>query len=180
VLEFNPSQVMERIASVAPSLEGIHLEDIFARESQAIADREVRDLLRAGGEELLVYRSLHALEHSVLSSAIQLIGNEALGSRLFPRSATVVLFERMPIGRGGVVQLVNRGPGLVALVDAARDRMMGCAQGCQDGCPACVYVRDAQCNQPLEELGGKPWLPPNSLLSRRGAARILATNAVPR
>jgi hypothetical protein len=76
-----------------------------------------------------------------------------------------------------VVQLVNRGPGLVRLIDATRDRMMGCAQGCQDGCPACVYIKDPHCSQPVEELG-KAWLPPNSLLSRRGAAGILTTNII--
>ena len=177
VLEFDTARVMERAASIIPSLSGVPLVDAFARDAAAISNQEVRDLLRADGEALLVYRALHALEHSLLASAIQLIGNEALGSRLFPEAGTIVLFERVPVGRGGVIQLVNRGPGLVALVDAARDRMAGCAQGCQDGCPACVYIRDAHCNQPMEQLG-KPWLPPNSLLSRRGAARILTTNII--
>jgi hypothetical protein len=143
VLEFNTTRIMERVATIAPSLSGVSLADAFAQDSAAIENAEVRDLLRADPQTLAAYRSLHALEHSLLSSAIQLIGNEALGSRLFPSSGTVVIFERMPVGRGGVVQLVNRGPGLVSLIDAARDRMMGCAQGCQDGCPACVYVKDA-------------------------------------
>jgi hypothetical protein len=165
------------MASIVGSLSGVSLIDAFAAEAAAIRGREIRDLLLAGGQDLIVYRSLHALEHALLNSAIQLIGNEALGSRLFPADGTVVIFERMPIGRGGVVQLVNRGPGLVSLIDAARDRMMGCAQGCQDGCPACAYLRDAHCNQPLEELG-KSWLPPNSVLSRRGASCILSDTIV--
>lgn len=177
VLEFDRARIMDRMASIVGSLSGVSLIDAFAAEAAAIRGREIRDLLVAGGQDLIVYRSLHALEHALLNSAIQLIGNEALGSRLFPADGTVVIFERMPIGRGGVVQLVNRGPGLVSLIDAARDRMMGCAQGCQDGCPACTYLRDAHCNQPLEELG-KPWLPPNSVLSRRGASCILSDTIV--
>lgn len=177
VLEFEGARIMERVASLVPSLSGASLADAFAQDAATVGNLEIRDLLRADGPMLATYRALHALEHSLLGSAIQLIGNEALGSRLFPSAATIVLFERVPIGRGGVVQLVNRGPGLVALIDAARDRMMGCAQGCQDGCPACVYVKDAHCNQPIEEFG-KPWLPPNSLLGRRGASHILSATMV--
>jgi len=177
VLEFDRMRIMERMASVTGSLSGVSLADAFAAEAAGMRGLEIRDLLLAAGQDLIVYRSLHALEHSLLNSAIQLIGNEALGSRLFPADGTIVIFERVPIGRGGVVQLVNRGPGLVSLIDAARDRMMGCAQGCQDGCPACTYLRDAHCNQPLEELG-KPWLPPNSLLSRRGGSCILSDTIV--
>lgn len=177
VLEFDRARIMDRLTSLSRSLSGLSLADAFSAEGAAIRGREIRDLLVASGQDLFVYRSLHALEHSLLSSATQLIGNEALGSRLFPAEGTIVIFERVPIGRGGVVQLVNRGPGLVSLIDAARDRMMGCAQGCQDGCPACTYLRDAHCNHPLEELG-KPWLPPNSLLSRRGGCCILSESII--
>jgi hypothetical protein len=84
-----------------------------------------------------------------------------------------MIFEKAPIGRGGVVQLVNRGRGLVSLFQAMRDAVLGCAQSCEDGCPACAYVKDPYCNQPVDDLGAI-WLPANSLLSRQGAARILA------
>lgn len=174
VLEFSPAQVMARLAAIAPALHGQTLAAAFAADATHIANHEVRDLLRVNGVALIVYRALHAVEHVLLNSAMQQIGSEALGSRLFPGAATIVIFEKAEIGRGGVVQLVNRGPGLVALFDAARDHALGCAQGCHDGCPACAYVRDPYCNQPLEDLG-RQWLPPNSLLSRHGAAQVLGT-----
>ena len=107
---------------------------------------------------------------------MQQIGTEALGSKLFFRDATIFIFERSELDRGGVIQLVNRGVGLSSLVDAARDASLGCAQGCLDGCPACAFVRDAFCIQPAEEMN-QFWLPANSLLSRQGASRILASDS---
>lgn len=173
VLEFDPVQVMERLAALNPTLAGIPLAEAIVGESAAIGQQEVRDLLRVEGQRLLVYRALHAVEHTLLSSAMRQIGSEALGSRLFPGAPTIMIFEKAEIGRGGVVQLVNRGRGLVMLFDAARDGVLGCGRGCQEGCPACAYVKDPYCNQPVEELG-KLWLPANCLLSRRGAGQVLA------
>jgi hypothetical protein len=174
VIEFDPVCVIERLSELDPSLSGVTLEAAIGAEAAAMQAQEVPALLNVEGSEHLVYRSLHALEHALLTSAMQQIGSDMLGSRLFPEAGTIVLFERAPIGRGGVVQLVNKGPGLVSLIERARDQMLGCAQGCVDGCPSCVYVRESHCNQPVEELG-RSWLPWNSLLSRRGAARILSS-----
>lgn len=172
VLSFDPTLIIERLSS---RLNGHSdsLQNLVRKEASTAAHLSIRDLLRIEGDTLAIYRSLHALEHALLGAAMQQIGNESLGSRLFAAEATVVIFERTNIGRGGVVQLVNRGPGLRSLFDAARDNMLGCAQGCVDGCPACAYVKDAYCIQPTEFLG-QSWVPPNSLLSRRGAARILS------
>jgi len=110
---------------------------------------------------------------SILTAAIQQIGNEVLGSQLFLTNGVIVIYEREPVGRGGVVQLVNRGEGLRRLLDAARDHVLGCVQGCAEGCPMCTYVRDAHCTSPLDEIG-RVWLPPNTLLSRAGARILLA------
>src|SRR2546422_7619073 len=52
----------------------------------------------------------------------------SIGSRLFPGAPAVVLFEKASVGRGGVVQLVNRGRGLLELIRAARDLVLGCAR----------------------------------------------------
>lgn len=177
VLQFDAPRVMERLGELDPTYSGQVLAEVFQQESEAVSRQEVRNLLRAEGGSFLLYRALHAIEHALLNSAIRQIGNEALGSRLFAADATIMLFEREPIGRGGVVQLVNRGVGLSALFDAARDAMLGCARGCREGCPSCVYVKDPYCTQPLEDLG-QFWLPPNSLLSRLGAAAILAPETV--
>ena len=176
VLQFDPQEIVARLSRIRPDYARRHLSDIFHEEAALVSASEVRQLLRMESNSLLLYQSLHALEHATLSSAMQQIGNEALGSKLFPSQSTVMIFERASVGRGGVIQLVNRGTGLVQLIDASRDRMLGCAQGCRDGCPACVYVRDPHCNQPIEELGSS-WLPPNSLLNRRGAAMILTNFA---
>jgi hypothetical protein len=173
VLKFAPGQITDRLAALQPALRGRNLQQIMDVEGAEIAHSEVKDLLGVDGNRLLVYRALHALEHAILSTAVQQLGTDAIGTRLFPREATVVVYERAAIGRGGVIQLVNRGPGLVQLIKGARDLALGCAQGCFDGCPSCTFLRDQFCVQPLDDLGAG-WLPPNALLSRRGAGAILS------
>jgi len=177
VIQFDPRQIVDRLARFDPALQGQPLAEVIAREAPEIAHTEVRDLLTADGNRLIAYRALHALEHAVLLSAMRQLGTDAIGTRLFPSEGAVVVYEKAAVGRGGVVQLVNRGPGLVQLISAARDLVLGCAQGCIDGCPSCAYARDQHCGHPLEELGAD-WLPSNALLSRRGAAAILSGEAV--
>jgi hypothetical protein len=172
VLEFDPQLVVARLAALMPGLGHQSLAEVIEAEAAQIARHEVRELLQVGEHALLGYRALHAVEHAILMAAMRQLGTDAFGSRLFPAAATVVLFEKAAVGRGGVVQLVNRGPGLVQLVRAAQDLMAGCVQGCVDGCPSCVYVRDQHCAHPLDELGAA-WLPANALLSRAGAAAVL-------
>lgn len=175
VLEFNREQVVSRLAELVPSLRDQSIEQVVEAEAHEIAHRQIRELLRVGGGRLIAYRALHALEHALLMAAMRQLGSDTIGSRLFTADATVVLFEKSEVGRGGVVQLVNRGDGLVQLIRASRDLMAGCAQGCVDGCPSCVFLRDQHCGHPLDELG-VAWLPANALLSRAGAARILGSN----
>ncbi|HEX2080455.1 MAG TPA: DUF1998 domain-containing protein [Longimicrobium sp.] len=172
VLELDAEQVVERLAERNPGLAGQTLADLIRAEAAEIAHTEVRDLLQVGEGALPAYRALHAVEHALLMAAMRQLGTDTLGSRLFPAEAAIVLFEKSAVGRGGVVQLVNRGGGLVQLLHAAQDFMAGCIQGCVDGCPSCVYVRDQHCGHPLDELGAG-WLPANALLSRAGAAAIL-------
>jgi len=171
VIQLDTAAVADRLAS----LDGGHgdLATRVAADAQAMQRSTVRQLLATTGNGLLAYRSLHAVEHALLMAAMRQLGTDTLGSRLFPAEGAVVLFEKSRIGRGGVIQLVNRGPGLVHLVRAARDLMAGCAQGCAEGCPACVYLRDQHCAHPLEDLGTE-WLPANALVSRAGAASILS------
>lgn len=171
VLEFEKSSVAQRLG-----LESNDYDGKAAAEQDLIGNRNLTQLLREANTDLVLYKSMHAVEHALLSAAMQQIGTEALGSKLFFRDAAILLFERSQLDRGGVIQLVNRGIGLSKLVDAARDLSLGCAQGCLDGCPACAFLRDAFCIQPVEELR-QFWLPANSLLSRQGASQILMSEA---
>jgi hypothetical protein len=177
VLELDIEQVLLRLATLVPGLADHPLAEVIEAEAGEIAHREVRELLQVSGHGLLAYRALHAVEHAMLMAAMQQLGTDTIGSKLFPGAATIVIFEKSTVGRGGVVQLVNRGAGLVQLVRAAQDLMAGCAQGCVDGCPSCVYLRDQHCGHPLEELG-TAWLPANALLSRAGAAAIVLPGGV--
>src|SRR5690606_15371280 len=95
---------------------------------------------------VILFPALHAIEHAMLTTANRLIGSDSLGSILFLEKGILVLYERDEIGRGGVVQLVNRGVGLNDLIEAATDHVNGCAQGCYDSCPSCTYVRDIYCH----------------------------------
>jgi hypothetical protein len=173
VLQFDTNQLVERLSTFDASLRGQELHEVVGREAADIAHTEVKDLINVDGNRLIVYRALHALEHAVLHAAMRQLGTDAIGTRLFPGAGAVVVHEKAVVGRGGVVQLVNGGLGLIQLISAARDLTLGCAQGCVDGCPSCVYLRDQHCGHPLEEIG-VDWLPPNALLSRRGAAAILS------
>jgi hypothetical protein len=173
VLKFVPRRIVDRLASFQVTLRGRELDQVLDGEATEIGHSEVKDLLAVDGSRLIAYRALHALEHAILLAAMRQLGTDAIGTRLFPWDGAVVVYEKAAVGRGGVVQLVNRGPGLVQLIKGARDLALGCAQGCVDGCPTCAFLRDQFCVQPLEDLGAA-WLPPNALLSRRGAAAILS------
>ncbi len=171
VLKFDKELIVQRLG-----LTHTNYDTQVATEQGIIGDRNLTQLLREPNTDITLYKSMHGVEHAILSTAMQQIGTEALGSKLFFGDAAILIFERSELDRGGVIQLVNRGIGLSSLFDAARDSSLGCAQGCLDGCPACLFVRDAFCIQPAEEMG-QFWLPANSLLSRQGASRILASDS---
>lgn len=176
VLEFDPDLIIDRLSSVSPRLSGNSYERIIQSELLSLDNRSLNDLNHLRENELFVYRSMHALEHALLNCSMLQIGNEALGTHFFPTLATILIYEREQIGRGGVIQLVNKGEGIPRLFAAAKDQMLGCAQGCYNGCPSCVYLSDTHCNQPIADMPIN-WLPPNSLLSRVGAGKILDPNA---
>lgn len=174
VIELDKQMIVERLNEMIPQPAGDY-DEILESELQRLQGLSMKDVLDTRGNNFVLYRSLHALEHAILSSSILQIGNEVLGSTLFPSEAILLIYEGEPVGRGGVIQLVNKGRGLLSMVEAARDHVMGCAQGCVEGCPACIFVRDAHCNYNYSQLQ-RNWLPSNSLLSRVGARRILVPN----
>lgn len=174
LLELDKPLIMDRLSRIDPALRALSYDQLVRRNRLTLNGMPLGDILKPEGydRQFLLFRSLHAMEHALLTSAIQRIGNEVLGSILFLDAGVLVIYEREPIGRGGVVQVVNRGPGLIALLDAAADLVVGCAQGCADGCPACIYVRDSHCQYRYEDWG-RTWIPSNTLLSRTGARNIL-------
>ncbi|MGC2237995.1 MAG: DUF1998 domain-containing protein [Pyrinomonadaceae bacterium] len=172
VIELNKQRIINRLSEITPSLASESYDDVLSAEFQMLQNLPMKNLLETRDNDFILFRSLHALEHAILTSSMQQIGNDVLGSKLFPKEGILLIYEREPIGRGGVVQLVNKGEGLLSMIEAARDQVIGCAQGCIDGCPACIFVRDAHCNYNYNEME-RNWLPANSLLSRLGARRIL-------
>lgn len=174
VIELNKQMIVERLNEMISQPAGGY-DEVLESELRRLQGLSMKDVLDARGSNFILYRSLHALEHAILSSSILQIGNEVLGSTLFPKEGILLIYEGEPVGRGGAIQLVNKGKGLLSMIEAAGDHVMGCAQGCVDGCPACIFVRDAHCNFNYSQLE-RNWLPANSLLSRLGARRILVPN----
>ncbi|MGH8544368.1 MAG: hypothetical protein ACREX3_12230, partial [Gammaproteobacteria bacterium] len=93
VLQFNPREIVDRLARFEPTLRGQELGQVVAREAPEIAHTEVRDLLDADGNRLIAYRALHALEHAILLSAMRQLGTDSIGTRLFPNAGAVVVYE---------------------------------------------------------------------------------------
>jgi len=178
VIEFDQDEVFSRLANFySDSRSFQNYADASEFEINRISSSTIQELVRTDDYKfnLVLFPALHALEHAVLTMASRLLGHDSLGSMLFFKAGMILLYERDEVGRGGVVQLVNRGKGLLELIQATIDQTMGCAQGCNDSCPSCTYVQDVFCHYRLEELN-KTWLPPNALLSRNGARTILNTS----
>jgi hypothetical protein len=172
VLELDKDQIANRLAVTHPGLNGYTFEEILEEEQQRLEPTSLRDLLQLRNNDFPLLSSLHAIEHSILINTHRQIGNTVVGSVLFPRAGIVFLYEREPIGRGGVIQLVNKGQGLLSLILATADHVFGCAQGCLDGCPSCSYINDMYCHYHQQDFNNR-WYPPNILLSRTGARNIL-------
>lgn len=172
VLELNKKLIVERLAEHYSHLSGMTYGQILNEERSILSLAPLRKILQSHDNQFPLITALHGMEHALLTTASQRIGNEVLGSKLFFDAGVLLLYEREPIGRGGVIQVVNGGPGLHTLVVAAGDHVVGCAQGCVDGCPSCIYVPDTHCQYRSEELG-RTWLPANTLLSRTGARQLL-------
>jgi hypothetical protein len=83
VLELDRSLIVSRLSATASALTGRTYDVALQAELPLLQTQPLRDLLRAEGHDFLLYRSLHAVEHAFLTAAIQQIGNEVLGSRLF-------------------------------------------------------------------------------------------------
>lgn len=175
VIEFNKQMIIDRLSEMFSQISGDNYDEILARELQQLQRLSLKEILDMDGNNFVLYRSLHAVEHAILSSSLLQIGNEVLGSTLFPQEGILLIYEGESIGRGGVIQLVNKGKGLLSMIEAAGDQVVGCAQGCIDGCPACIFVQDAHCSYNYAQLQ-RNWLPSNSFLSRLGARRILVPN----
>lgn len=175
-IEFDRDKVYNRLLHMYQWADDLNsYEDAVMYERNSISTTPLYNMVQSDTSlDLIVFPALHAVEHALLAMANRLVGNDLLGSMLFFRHGIILLYEREEVGRGGVVQLVNKGIGLVDLIEAATDHVMGCAQGCQDSCPSCTYVQDMFCH-PLAQETGRNWLPPNALLSRNGARLILSS-----
>ncbi|NWJ47032.1 MAG: hypothetical protein HXX08_14310 [Chloroflexi bacterium] len=174
VIELDKSKIIERLSQLYPYITTSY-NDLLQTEREELGIIPLRELLQPISlqhNQFPLISALHALEHAILINAHRQIGNEVLGSILFPQAGVILLYERESIGRGGVVQLINRGQGLVKLILAATDHVNGCAQGCFDGCPSCSYINDMYCQYHQEDFNNR-WLPPNILLSRTGGRSIL-------
>ena len=172
VLQLDKKLIMERLAERYQHLNGLMFEQALSEERETLATIPLKNLLQPLDNRFPLIAALHGMEHALLATASRRIGNEVLGSKLFVAAGVLLLYEREPIGRGGAIQVVNGGPGLHALIVAAGDHVAGCAQGCVDGCPSCIYLPDTHCQYRSEELG-RTWLPANTLLSRTGARQLL-------
>jgi hypothetical protein len=172
VMELNKRCVMERLAELFPRLNTLSYAQTLEQERAWLAGATLREILESQAQQIPLLTALHGMEHALLTSATRLVGNEVLGSTLFLEAGIILLYERETVGRGGVIQLVNGGPGLLALISATRDQVVGCARGCADGCPSCMYLLDTRCQYHKEEFNNR-WLPPNTLLSRTGARKLL-------
>jgi hypothetical protein len=175
VIELDKDLVINRLGLRSARDAGAVYDALVEQDRNTLAGMQIKDILQLQPDSprAALFRALHGMEHALLSSAIRRIGSDVLGSKLFLRAGLILIYEREKIGRGGVVQLVNRGKGLLALLASAGDHVSGCAQGCSDGCPACAYVRDTFCQYEYADLG-RSWLPANALLSRSRARRLLA------
>lgn len=173
-LELNKGLIIERLGLRDVSGRRATYDELVDHDRRVLAGMEIKDILQLQPESPIaaLFRTLHGVEHALLTSAIRRIGSSVLGSKLFLREGIILIYEREKVGRGGVVQLVNRGKGLLALLASAGDQVSGCAQGCADGCPACAYIRDTSCQYEYSDLG-RSWLPANTLLSRSRARRML-------
>jgi hypothetical protein len=178
VIELNKSLILERLNLGGSAPASTDYERLIEVEADGLADMRLKEIfqLSHNSSRSILIRSLHGLEHAMLLGASQRLGSEVLGSKLFLKAGVLLLYEREPVGRGGVVQLVNWGEGFAALVASVVDYVSGCAQGCADGCPACIFIRDAYCQHDYESLGRR-WLPSNTLLSRTGARILLTPDA---
>src|SRR5579859_2625048 len=133
VIELDPGRVLERLGLGSPTEGSLAYWQHIEQTRKAFELATLRDLLEGSDRQLLIFRALHALEHAMLSSARRLIGDDVLGSKLFLEKAMLLIYEREASGRGGVVQVINEGKGLLALLADAQDHVAGCAQGCRDG-----------------------------------------------
>ena len=87
----------------------------------------------------------------------------------------VVLVERDDVGAGGLTQLTINSDGgiLLSYFHRVADMLEECTRDCDDSCPACVYLDDAQCHPFItDEVQG--YTPPNSLLDRESAAEVMS------
>lgn len=173
VIEFDTQCILQRLSREYEALGRITHGQAVELTRNVVSNTPLRNLLHQSDPRLTLFKSLHAVEHAILTTAHRLIGSEVLESLLFFAEGVLLIYERASVGRGGVVQLVNQGQGLATLLRAAADQVLGCAQGCADGCPSCIYMRDIHCHFSNDDLG-RAWLPANALLSRRGARYILA------
>jgi rubrerythrin len=176
VIELDKELIDQRLGLRGATKVGTVYDALVEQDRNALASMQVKDILQLSPDSprAALFRALHGMEHALLSSAIRRIGSDVLGSKLFLSAGIILIYEREKVGRGGVVQLVNKGKGLLALLTSAADHVAGCAQGCSDGCPACTYVRDTFCQYEYADLG-RSWLPANALLSRSRARRLLAS-----
>lgn len=150
-------------------------------EYTELADAEIADLEEADPRDLVgetTYRLvpiLHALQHALYRAAIEEAGLEDfLGAKLLVQDGAVVLIERDDVGAGGLTQLTLNSDGgiLLSYFHRVAELVSECTRDCEDSCPACVYLDDAQCHPFItDEVSG--YIPPNSLLDRQSATGVM-------
>ncbi len=147
--------------------------EIASRELELLGDLEPSDITEGTTLELIPL--LHAYQHALYQAAIEEAGLEDfLASKLLVEEGAIILVENRHVGAGGLSQITMNQTGGVLLrtLQRAEEILKDCSRECDDACLACVFGEDAKCH-PFVSREVEGYVPPNSLLNRELAARVI-------
>lgn len=148
--------------------------ELATKEMEEIQSAPFQDLLSASSDKVLwpITKVLHAMEHALLSAFVQEIGIEEFDSRIIVEDGSIVIFETMDLGDGGIDRIAYQ-PDLVSRwIEKAIDKLSNCPQYCNDACIACIRSDNTSCHGFIHREFQR-WMPPNVLLDRRLAMDFL-------
>lgn len=182
VIKLNKSEIIKKLVEAlglkVPEDDVEFYDLLILKFFERLNNTPIQDFLKSDDPEVKLFKSIHFFSHVILNGIVKKIGIDVFRIKLLLKDAVIFIYEIDRVLSGGLNQLtLNEGSEntfFSLFCYEILPKIKECNNLCEDHCQKCSFINDFYC-RPLiyYENTKKKWFPPNSLVSRDMAKKII-------
>ncbi|KKN38695.1 hypothetical protein LCGC14_0750930 [marine sediment metagenome] len=178
VIKLNTKELVNNLKKIVEISEDTNYTTLIEDFIDRLNNEDIQDLLKSDSPEVGLFKAIHFFSHVILEEVKNKIGLDVFRTKILLRDGVILIYEVEKVMSGGLIQLTlnekSRNIFFSLFCFDIINKIKDCNNDCSDYCQKCSFINDFFC-RPLiyyENVRNK-WLPPNSLLSRDLAGKII-------